>query len=306
MSEKILKFEGSLFPDAKLMIQESKRLGNGIFAWKTPNGIIYTRMLDFETIIRFKGRFIWEIINPEEMKRLHFTQESIAIQESFIEKQTGKKHTKYIEESASEIENATEEELLEKARRESKEWIEKQKRENAEKESGHVTINLIGSKPEKEKLENVENPSEITKEDVDTAKEIIDTGFEKLQEKYPQLPEDYRPKNLKGLQKLKDMLEEPKKQNIPSGTIPLSLEDAGYGEPEKQYESFESLLEDLHRQEKHGTVEEKAFSKAVIDELVKKSVRQILRNEPISDEDVKKEKFELKPKKTKKIRGYSG
>jgi hypothetical protein len=256
MSEKILKFEGSLFPNAKLLIQESKRLGTGIFAWKTPNGIIYTRMLDFETIIRFKGRFIWEIINPEEMKRLGFTQESIAIQESFIQTQTGKKHTKYIEESVSEPSKMSEEEYAK--------WKEEQARILAKKGEGNVEIHLHSAPlPTTEKVSNVENPEEVLISNEDVRAKLIG-DYEKegliLTEEEIMTREQFNGK----LHNLKIIREKGRKP--PAGSVPLSERQMGQ-ESEEGFDTYEQMIDFLRDAENSSDKEKQKEATMILEKL---------------------------------------
>jgi len=90
-------------------------------------------------------------------------------------------------------------------------------------------------------------------------------------------------------------------KKVPAGNIPLT--PAQTGEPysnEKEYATYEEMLQDLHYKEKHGTPEEKAYSKSVLDELVKRSVKQVLTGHPITGDEEPEKPFKLEPKKRHK------
>jgi len=92
------------------------------------------------------------------------------------------------------------------------------------------------------------------------------------------------------------------KKKEPSGVVPLSpaqLGQSGQEEP-KSYSSYEEMLKDLHDQEKNGTPEEQAYAKAVLDELVRRSVKAVKSGKMIEDEETPKPDFKLEPKRKKR------
>lgn len=266
MSEKIIKFEGSFLPEARLMVQETKRLNNGIFVWKTPLGMIFTRMLDFDTIIRFKGRFVWELVSPEEMKKLGFTQESIMVQESYIEQNLGKKTKGYVvQESASEPENRgkmTDEEY--------QKWKEEQARILAKKGEGNVEIHLHSAPlPTTEKVSNVENPEEILIPNEDVRAKLIG-DYEKegliLTEDEIMTREQFNEK----LHNLKIIREKGRKP--PAGSIPLS--SAQKNEDSEGFDTYPEMI-DWIRDKSHEPQGSEAQKEAelILNELWKKALK---------------------------------
>jgi len=264
MSEKIEDkvYNGSLFPEARLLIQETKRLNNGIFVWKTKLGLIFTRMLDFDTILRFKGRFIWEIITADEMRKLGFDNETVAVQEAYLQEQIGKRKPYVVQES---VESESEQDRLARIRKESEDFMAKQKKENAEKDDGkQVVIQLIGSQPKNDRVEPVEMTERekawIKNEDV-KEKLIEDYASEGIKLE----PEEITERNFQNLiDNLKTIRERGKKP--PSGSIPL--EGQTFREStDLEFETYPEMIDFLRDAENSTDKEKQKEAHEILEKL---------------------------------------
>jgi hypothetical protein len=268
MSEKPIQILTSLPSEWKLLIAETKQL-NGILVFQTPFGKVYTRLMSEKEIIESKGRFVFEILNPQTMKtEYNFNESEISIQEAFLQKQ-GIKKPYYVQESVSE----TEEERLKRIREESEKFMEDQKQKNKE-----ININFYSEKPKtNEKLENVENPSEISdKEIADNIKDVIIEKYSNLNLQISREDLDSKEKIEKAIENLKTI--ERRDRRPPSGTIPLNAQQAYGLEPTQEtqdlidyegsvldlsFDSHEQMIEVLKKRDDEE-------SKRVLQELLNK------------------------------------
>ena len=233
----------------------------------------------------------FEIVTPEELRTLGISEAKIEVQESFIERSKPSVESKkalskrkVIGESSSE-----EEKPASMSEEEWEKFKQDQAKKLAEQKQAPVVINLIGKSPEKheEKIENVENPSEIS-QDVDLAKDIIKEGVERLRAEGHIIPDSMYPNNFEELKQLKEMFDREHPKRPPVGSVPLS--PAQTGEPEEGFENFESMIDFLRdKASKPVKDKESEAADAVLNELW----RKMMAHQEASGQSFK---FERKPK----------
>jgi len=274
----------SLPSEWHLIVSETKQL-NGILVFQTPFGKVYTRLMTVEEIVQSKGRFVFEILNPQSMKALNFSESEISIQESFLEKQLGKQKAKpyYVEESVSESES--EQDRLARIRKESEKFMEEQKKK--QEQDSKVVINLYGKgeTPETttEKLEGVENPEAINDSE-DLAEKKIQ-AFQKFGDKR-MLEAKTREELVEMIDNHINDLERRSNARVPSGSIPLTSEQLGYESSQDDdslidyrgsvldlsFDSYEQMCRVLKaRMDKRD--ERSAESEQLLNELIRKQAK---------------------------------